>query len=321
MPVSEADWQDLRHRLLEKRRVPVIVGPTAVGKTALSLDLAGRLNAEIVSADSRQVYRYLDIGTAKPTPEERARAPHHFIDVRDPDEYYSAGEYGREARAAIEEMLGQGRLPIVVGGSGFYLRALFEGLFEPRISDPEVKERIRERIRRQGLAAVYEELRRVDAESAGRIHPNDEQRIVRALEVYEISGQPMSAFFKEKPRPAGFRGVWIGLSRERAELYRLIDTRVDRMFEQGLEDEVRALLQRGYPPDLNALRTVGYREVIDYLQGRVDLERAVELVKRNSRRYAKRQLTWFRRDNRIHWIPAGETALDEVFEILLGEVR
>jgi len=320
-PLSQNELAELRQRLLATRRVPVIVGPTAVGKTALSLDLAEALGAEIVSADSRQVYRFMTIGTAKPTPEELARVPHHFIDVRNPDEYYSAGEYQREAREVIENMLAEGRLPVVVGGSGFYLRALFDGLFEPRIADTEVKERIRERIRREGLASVYEELKRVDPEAAARIHPNDEQRIVRALEVYEISGKPMSTFFREKPRPASFEGIWIGLERERDELYRRIDERVDQMFAQGLVDEVRDLLQRGYSPELNALRTVGYREVVDYLQGKISLERAIELVKRNSRRYAKRQLTWFRRDLRIHWVRADEGALAKVLEILRETVQ
>ncbi len=319
-PFSRKELAELRRRLLGARRVPVIVGPTAVGKTALSLDLAEALEAEIVSADSRQVYRYMTIGTAKPNPEELARVRHHFVDVRDPDAYYSAGEYQREARSVIGQMLAEGRLPIVVGGSGFYLRALFDGLFEPRIADSGVKERIRERIRKHGLASVYEELRHVDPEAAARVHPNDEQRIVRALEVYEISGKPMSTFFQEKPRPAPFEGIWIGLERDREELYRRIDARVDQMFAQGLVDEVQNLLDRGFSPDLNALRTVGYREVVEHLQGKISLERAVELVKRNSRRYAKRQLTWFRRDPRIHWVRAGESALAEVLTILRSNV-
>lgn len=313
--------KELCARLLDRRTVPVLVGPTAVGKTALSLDLAELLDAEIVSADSRQVYRYMDIGTAKPTPEERRRVPHHFIDVRDPDEYYSAGEYGREARRAIQELLDKGRLPIVVGGSGFYLRALFDGLFEPRISDPEVKERIRQRIREEGLQSVYEYLRRVDPESAERIHPNDEQRIVRALEVYEIAGRPMSSFFAEKPEPAPFASVWIGLERDREELYQRINRRVEEMFHAGLVDEVRGLLERGYSPSLNALRTVGYREVIEHLQGHYDLERAVYLVKRNTRRYAKRQLTWFRKERRIQWVPVDDTVLDHVLAILSQSAR
>ncbi|MDZ7372777.1 MAG: tRNA (adenosine(37)-N6)-dimethylallyltransferase MiaA [candidate division KSB1 bacterium] len=314
------DWNELRRRLLERELVPVLVGPTAVGKTALSLLLAEAMEAEIVSADSRQVYRYMDIGTAKPRPEDRRRVPHHFIDVRDPDEYYSAGQFGREAREKIQQLLGQGRLPLVVGGSGFYLRALFDGLFEPRISDPEVKERIRDRIRREGLPAVYAYLCRVDPEAAGRIHPNDEQRIVRALEVYEIAGEPMSHFFAQKPAPAPFGAIWIGLERPREELYHRIDRRVEEMFAAGLVEEVRQLLERGYTADLNALRTVGYREVIGYLQGEFTLDRAVYLVKRNSRRYAKRQLTWFRRDQRIHWVPAEEETIERIVSLLRNAV-
>jgi tRNA dimethylallyltransferase len=314
-------WRELRKRLLELRLVPLIVGPTAVGKTALSLQLAEVLGAEIVSADSRQVYRYMDIGTAKPSREVRARIPHHFIDVRDPDEYYSAGEYGREARQIMARLLDEGRLLIVVGGSGFYLRALIDGLFEPRISDPEVKERLRERIRREGLAAAYRYLMRVDPDSAARIHPHDEQRIVRALEVYELAGEPMSKFFARKPAPPPFRAMWIGLELPRDELYRRIDHRAEQMFASGLVDEVRGLLERGYSADLNALRTVGYQEVIAHLRGEYSLERAVELVKRNSRRYAKRQLTWFRRDERIHWIRADETASEQILSLLQRAVE
>lgn len=277
-----------------------------MGKTSLSLEIAAALGAEIVSADSRQVYRFMDIGTAKPTPAELAQVPHHFIDVRSPDQYYSAGEYGREARLCIENLLARGRPPLVVGGSGFYVQALVDGLFAPPISDPAIKEKWRGRIAAEGKEAVFELLRQVDPQSAARLHPNDTQRVVRALEVYDLTGLPISLYRRGWERPADFRPIFIGLDRERAALYRRIEERVDLMMEHGLVEEARALLQRGFSPRLNALRTVGYQEVFSHLNGDLGYEEMINLIKTNSRRYAKRQLTWFRRDARVHWIDMDE---------------
>lgn len=283
-------------------KVLLIVGPTAVGKTEISLRLAHSLGGEIVSADSRQVYRFMDIGTAKPTRHELEQVPHHFIDIRNPDEYYSAGEYGREARVCIKNLLAENKVPIVVGGSGFYIRALVDGLFAPKISDPEVKERWRSRIREEGTEKVFAYLSQVDPQSASRLHPNDTQRLVRALEVYEISGKPLSAFQQGQESPAEFSPLFIGLTRERNRLYDRINRRVDEMIKAGLIDEVVSLENRGWGRQLNALRTVGYKEVFDYLQGTVSQDEMIRLIKQNSRRYAKRQMTWFHRDSRIRWI-------------------
>ena len=288
----------------------LLVGPTAVGKTGLSLPLAEKLAGEIVAADSRQVYRYMDIGTAKPTREEQQRIPHHFIDIRDPDQYYSAGEYGREARRCIEDLLAQGRQPVVVGGSGFYISALVDGLFAPKISDPEVKIRWRQRIDEQGLPAVFHYLQQVDPITAARLHANDAQRMVRALEVYELTGRPISDFHKGQEEPARFTPVFVGLTRPRHELCRRIEQRVDAMLAAGLVEEVKNLQERGYGPGLNALQTVGYQEVFQYLAGQIDYRRMTDLIKIHSRRYAKRQMTWFRRDSRIQWLDIEKESIE-----------
>lgn len=283
------------------QRVLIIVGPTAVGKTQLALTIAQKLNAEIISADSRQIYRQMDIGTAKPTPEERRAVPHHFIDVKNPDEDYSAGAFGNDAREVIRQMFAEGRTPIVAGGAGFYLRALVDGLQSPPAGNPQIKRRLKDRVAFEGLTALREELARVDPVAAERIHPNDQQRTLRALEFFELTGKPFSNFQTQAPEPADFEPVVIGLTRERPELYKIIDTRVAQMFEAGLVEEVQRLLEMGYSPNLNALQTVGYLEVIRYLNGLCPFSEMVELIKKNTRNYAKRQSTWFRADRRIHW--------------------
>ena len=299
---------------MNENKVLIVVGPTAVGKTEVALQLAESLKAEIVSADSRQVYRYLDIGTAKPTLEERRRIPHHFIDVRDPDQYYSAGEYGREARQRIAELLKRGIVPIVVGGSGFYIRALVDGLFAPRISDSTVKEKWRTRIREQGSETVFAYLLQVDPHTADRLHPNDTQRIVRALEVYEISGQVISQFRQGNAEPATFQPVFIGLMRDRKQLHERIERRVDLMLASGLVEEVAVLKKKGWGPELNALRTVGYQEVFKFLDGLYSYDEMIQKIKTSSRQYAKRQMTWFSKDQRIHWLAVDNTTTREVLQ-------
>jgi tRNA dimethylallyltransferase len=288
--------------LKENSQVLLLVGPTASGKTELSILIAKALGGEIVSADSRQVYRYMDIGTAKPTREERAGIPHHFIDIRTPEQYYSAGEYGHEARHCIEQLMADSIVPIVVGGSGFYVEALVDGLFAPQVSDPGVKEQWRERIRQEGVEKVYAVLQRIDPVTARRLHPNDEQRIVRALEVFDISGVPISAFRETRRIAADFKPVFVGLLRNRKSLNERIETRVDNMIRHGLVEEVEALKNMGYSPRINALRTVGYQEVFEYLDGTVTFAEMVAGIKAHTRQYAKRQMTWFRRDPRIFWI-------------------
>jgi tRNA dimethylallyltransferase len=286
---------------LNERKALVITGPTAVGKTALSLLLAEELNGEIVSADSRQVYKYMDIGTAKPSREEQEKAPHHFIDVKMPDQYYSAGEYGREARLCVADIFSRGRIPIIVGGSGFYIKALVDGLSASNLSDSAVKERWSEKIRLDGIDAVFKQLWEVDPATAAVLHPNDSQRVVRAMEVWELTGKSISSFQKGDEANANFDPLFIGLNRERPKLYQRIENRVDIMLQSGLVDEVRQLQELGYTSQLNALRTVGYQEVFDYLNASFDFGTMTDKIKMNTRRYAKRQLTWFRKESRIHW--------------------
>lgn len=287
---------------MKRKKVLFIVGPTAVGKTETAIELARKLDGEIISADSRQIYRYMDIGTAKPTPEQRRQVPHHFIDIKNPDEYYSAGEFSREARQKIHDLLNRGIQPIVVGGSGLYIRALVDGIFEPKVADPEVKERLTREARKKGIQHLHKRLSKIDPETAQRLPATDTQRIIRALEVYELTGKPFSEFLKHSPKPADFTAVFFGLTRERQKLYKRINERVDRMIEEGLVEEVKKLHSMGYGPHLNALRTVGYREVFEYLAGELSYDEMIELIKQHSRNYAKRQLTWFRKEKRIRWL-------------------
>lgn len=292
-----------------QRSVHLIVGPTAIGKTFLSERIAEKIRVEIISADSRQIYRYMDIGTAKPDPAFRKKVTHHFIDICDPDAYYSAGMFGRQARETIEAVFAKGAVPLVVGGSGFYIKALVDGIFELEARDESVREELEKRLAREGLSGLYAFLQHVDPVYAAKISPNDRQRILRSLEVYLVTGKPFSYFHAQKPQAANFQPVFWGLDMERKKLYRRIEQRVDRMLEQGLIDEVQSLLDKGFGPELNALNTVGYKEVIQYFERQLSYEDMVGLIKRNSRRYAKRQLTWFRADKRIDWHQV-ETAAD-----------
>ncbi len=299
------------------RHVHLIVGPTAVGKTFLSELLATQLPIEIVSADSRQIYRYMDIGTAKPEPQFRQRVMHHFIDIRNPDEYYSAGLFGREARQVIDQIFNHGRIPLVVGGSGFYIKALVDGIFEEPFKDEAVRHELNAQLQKLGLAALYQHLQQIDPIYAKKISPNDRQRILRALEVYQITGKPFSFFHQQKTEPAAFTPIFWGITMERAALYQRINQRVDQMLKNGLIDEVKQLLKMGYAPTLNALNTVGYKEVIQFLQKELDFSTMVEQIKRNTRRYAKRQLTWFRADSRIQWF---EIQNKSDFELLAQKI-
>jgi len=261
----------------------------------------------------------MDIGTAKPPPEIRAAIPHHFIDIRNPDEDYSAGAYGEEARAKIDEVFARGRQPIVVGGSGFYIRALVDGLYAPKIVDRSIRQRLQARADKEGAAALHAELQKIDPVSAERLHPNDAQRIVRALEVYEATGTPLSRIHQQfPPTCASFFPVFIGLLRERGKLDEAINRRTTEMVQKGLVEETRHLLEMGYGPHLNALKTVGYQEALAYLAGKLTFEEMVALIQKNTRHYAKRQLTWFRHDRRIRWISLrGEPTWDGVAEEVL----
>lgn len=282
--------------------VLVVVGPTCSGKSAVGLELARRLQGEIVSADSRQVFKYLDIGTAKPTEAQRRKVKHYFVDEMLPDEDFNAGNFGDLGREVIARILSEGRVPIVVGGSGLYVQSLIDGFFDGPGADEEVRKELERRLRAEGLLSLMEELRRVDPETAARIDPTKPRRVIRALEVYHVSGMPLSTLHREKKVRVGFVPLLFGLRWKRGDLYRRIESRCDEMIAAGLLDEVERLEAMGYTDSLNALNSVGYAEAFAYRRGETSYEEFVRLFKQNTRRYAKRQVTWFRRDERIRWI-------------------
>jgi len=307
---------------MTNRNVLIIVGPTAVGKTALSLELAQQLHGEIISADSRQVYKYMDIGTAKPTIGERQKVRHHFIDIIHPDENYSAGKYGKQARAVIDTLLSNNIFPIVVGGSGFYIKALVDGFFENEISNHKIKAELIRQAKDNGLDHLYQKLKTIDPELADRLHPNDSQRIIRGIEVWEETGLPLSYFQKQQEITADFNPIFVGLTMERSLLYQRINQRVDQMIDQGLVAEVAHLKAMGYSDDLFSLQTVGYTEVFGYFRGEHNYDEMIELIKQKSRNYSKRQFTWFNKDKRIHWFQLvdGEAVVFRI-EKLLNKFR
>lgn len=306
-----------------KPPVVVIVGPTGVGKTAFALALAPRFGAEIVNADSLQVYRELDIGTAKPTPAERALVPHHLMDIVSVDQDFDAAEFCRRGREVLAALHRRRVLPLVVGGSGLYLRALLSGLFASGAADPRIRRQLLVEEAERGLAALYEELHRLDPATAARLHPHDAYRIRRALEVIRATGRRLS----DQHRQHGFasspyRTLKIGLDRPRPELYARIEARVAEMVAQGFLEEVRDLLRR-YPADLKPLQALGYRHLAAYLRQELSWDEAIALLRRDTRRYAKRQLTWFRADPDIHWLHPDqlETAASLIQAFLQAEAE
>ena len=280
----------------------IIVGPTAVGKTELSLSLAEEINAEIISADSMQVYRGMDIGTAKPSREERARVPHHLIDVADPREEFSVGDYLKLSEQAIADIRNRGKVPLVVGGTGLYVRALTNGLIEGPSADWELRAEMEEK-ERNSPGLLYSILDKVDPVSAAKIQPADIRRIIRALEVYQKEGTPISKQHEEHKASAAERPVRIaGLKRDRAELYKRIEERVELMMALGFLDEVKALRDMGCTRDMVSMYALGYKQLLAHLDGEITLDEAVGLIKRDSKRYAKRQFTWFNAEPRVNWV-------------------
>ena len=278
-----------------------IVGPTGSGKTSLSLALAERCGGEIVNCDSVAVYREFYIGTAKPSPEERARAPHHLLDIVDPEGVITAGDYARRGREVLNDIKRRERLPIVVGGTGLYLRALLEGLFAGPERSEELRERLRRREKEKGVAHLHRLLRKLDPEAAARIHENDTPKVIRALEVCISSRAPMSELWKQgRDALTGFRIVRVGLNPERNALYTRINERCRRMFDAGLVEETRALMEK-YPKAW-ALSSLGYKQAAQYLRGEIDLKLALWAAQQSHRNYAKRQLTWFRREPEVKWL-------------------
>ena len=288
-----------------KNDKPVIalVGPTSVGKSDVAMKLALMLKTEIISADSRQIYRGMDIGTAKPSLEARKQVIHHMIDMVDPDQRFNAGQFRSLAHRSIERLHRNGKVPIVVGGTGLYLKLLLMGTWEGPTADWLLRDRLQKEEAANGPGFLHQELKKFDPESAEKIMPNDVSKIIRAIEVYRIMGQPISVFhqqhrFADHP----YQAMVIGLRRARPDLYERIEARVDEMLCNGLEEETSVLLKKGYSEDLGSMKGLGYRQMGGYLKGRYDRAEAIRLIKRDTRRYAKRQLTWFNRDPLIHWL-------------------
>ncbi|MGE5598890.1 MAG: tRNA (adenosine(37)-N6)-dimethylallyltransferase MiaA [Bacteroidota bacterium] len=304
-------------------RIVILAGPTAVGKSDLGLALSQSLGGEILAADSMQVYRRMNIGTAKPTAEEQALVPHHLLDLVEPDQSYNAARYAEDFHRAAADVTRRGRLPVVVGGTGLYIRAaLYRFLFPEIGRRPEIRSRLQNEADAAGPEALHARLRMVDPEAAARIHPRDARRIVRALEVYEESGRPISAWQRENKASSPYDAVYLYLTRERRELYRRIEARTDQMLAAGFLQEVESLLAMGFDRRLPAMQGIGYRELGAYLAGEMTLPAAVELIKRRTRNYAKRQMTWFRHEpDACPLILSGKStdaALTEILRLLAG---
>ncbi len=294
---------------VKKPKVLVVVGPTASGKTALGVALAKKLDGEIISADSMQIYKYMNIGTAKVTLEEMQGVPHHLVDCVSPDEEFSVAKYKTTALVAIEVILSKGKLPIIIGGTGLYINSLsLPWDFQKKDSDEIIRWRLTAEAEVLGKEALYERLKSVDPVTAEIVHPNNLNRIIRALEIYELTGKPKSYFDEEtKKQDVPYEYIILGLDWDRETLYHRINRRVDLMIEEGLVDETKMLIERGYDWNLTALKAIGYKELRPYLEGETSLAEAVTILKRDSRHYAKRQMTWFRKDERIRWLKMSET--------------
>ncbi|QDX94871.1 tRNA dimethylallyltransferase [Brevibacillus laterosporus] len=285
----------------EKENLVVIVGPTAVGKTALSLQLAQQFNGEIISGDSMQVYRGMDIGTAKASDEERAIVPHHLIDIMNPDEEYSVAIFQQQARRLITQINQRNHLPIIVGGTGLYIQSVTHDYqFSEADQDAEMRDRLQKYADVEGVEALHRRLREHDPITADRLHPNDVRRVIRAIEIYELTGKRMSDF-QNQAAYSPYNLKIIGLTMDRAKLYERVNQRVDVMIEAGLVEEVRILLDQGYSADLVAMQGLGYKELIPYLYGEITLDKAISDIKQRTRHFAKRQLTWFRRMPQLEW--------------------
>ncbi len=292
---------------MKKERLVVLIGPTAVGKTALSLALARRLDAEIISGDSMLFYRGFDIGTAKPTKEERAAVPHHFIDILAPEASFNVMDFQRLAREEIGRIAARGKLPLVVGGTGLYIKSLLEGyVFNETSGDRAYREKLERLAQEKGKAFVHGLLQEADPEAAARLHVNDFRRVVRALEVASLGNEHISEQREAAGGELAYDAYVIGLRRERQALYARIEERVDAMLEAGFADEVRSLLAEGVPRDCPAMKGIGYREMLAYLAGSMDLPLAAEEIKKATRHFAKRQLTWFRKMPYVHWYAASQ---------------
>ncbi|MGG1661310.1 tRNA (adenosine(37)-N6)-dimethylallyltransferase MiaA [Brevibacillus sp. NRS-1366] len=312
--------------LQQREKLVVILGPTAVGKTQLSLELAKQFEGEIISGDSMQVYRGMDIGTAKASPDELAIVTHHLIDIKDPDEEYSVATFQESATSLITDINQRGCLPFIVGGTGLYIESVTHRFqFSQTSQDPELRERLQRLADTEGAEALHARLADVDPITARRLHPNDVKRVIRALEIYECSGYKMSDF-QLRAQHSPYDAVIIGLTMDRAKLYERINHRVELMIEAGLIEEVRGLLDQGYDPSLVSMQGLGYKELVPYLYGEITLEKAINDIQKRTRHFAKRQLSWFRRMPEIEWFDMTDPAdhpntVQTIKQILAGKFQ
>ncbi|MCA1053618.1 tRNA (adenosine(37)-N6)-dimethylallyltransferase MiaA [Rossellomorea aquimaris] len=309
-----------------KQKVIVLIGPTAVGKTNTSIQLAKRFDAEIISGDSMQIYRGMDIGTAKIKEEEMQGVPHHLIDIKDPEDSFSTAEFQKLVREKISDIHSRGRIPMIVGGTGLYIQSvLYDYQFTDAPGNPEYRSILEKQVKDDGIEPLYEQLKRIDPEAAGNIHPNNVRRVIRALEIFHSSGKTMTDYQEKQTHDLLYDAAIIGLSMDRQTLYDRINKRVDLMIEEGLLDEVKTLFDKGVK-DVQSVQAIGYKEMYQYLEGNVSLERASEQLKQNSRRYAKRQLTWFRNKMDVTWFDLTDVnnqgkIINEISEFIAGKLQ
>jgi tRNA dimethylallyltransferase len=302
-----------------KKTVISIMGPTAVGKTNLSIEIAKRFNGEIISGDSMQVYKEMDIGTAKIKKSEMENIPHHMIDIKEPDEEFSVADFKQNVQYYIEEVSKRNKLPILVGGSGLYIQAaLYDYNFSNQKRDEVLTQKLEKRIEKEGPIPIYHELKEIDPIQAEKIHPNNYRRVIRALEIYETTGKTMTEYQKEQTFESPYNLILIGLEMDRTELYQRINHRVDKMIEEGLIQEVKLLVDKGYE-NCQSMNAIGYKELVPYVRGGSSLDEAIETLKRNSRRYAKRQYTWFKNKMNINWYDMSRFN-KEKFPIILDDI-
>lgn len=303
---------------MKKQLLTVVAGPTASGKTRLAIDIAKAVGGEIVSADSMQIYKYMDIGSAKPTAEERSEVKHHLIDFLEPDAEFSVADYTEAAHGVISDIAARGKIPVMCGGTGLYINSVVNDItFGETETDYEMRAELQKYADENGNEALLKMLAEVDSVSAARLHPNNVRRVIRAIEFYRLTGQTISEHQDLTKRTDGrYAPVMFCIEWDREELYERINKRVDIMLKSGLIEEVRRLTDMGYTKALNSMKAIGYKEIIDYFNGEYTYEEAVGLIKQSSRRYAKRQLTWFRRDDRIHWLDAKGNLFEQAMEIL-----